>query len=362
MKVLVAIVLSALALTLNLRAQNVFISEFMPSNERILADEDGQFPDWIEIQNGGTAPVNLQGWFPHGQRERVEEVGVPIGHVAAERISRGVRVGQEPHERHHASAHEFSVECGRRIPRAREARRHEHRQRIRRLPEHQRRFSFGIAQKLTTTALLANSVPQILVPTSARSLAANWNQLAYTPGQHTGQMELATRRRVRHQSDSRGTPVNVAPAATAVQSTTYNGSTYPASLAINNILTHFSHTATTDSSAFWQVTLTNEMAILRSSSFNRGGVAADGVCGTSRSNVPHRTLRLSHQLDFSLLNPENRSSTARLSSATTSSPSRAARFFGAPSVIHRKRRPGQFRRRHRHHRDDQNVLALGEWW
>ncbi len=39
------------------------ISEFLASNTRILADEDGEFSDWIEIHNPGTNTINLDGWF-----------------------------------------------------------------------------------------------------------------------------------------------------------------------------------------------------------------------------------------------------------------------------------------------------------
>ena len=38
------------------------ISEFMASNETTLADEDGDFPDWIEIFNPTDEPVNLAGY------------------------------------------------------------------------------------------------------------------------------------------------------------------------------------------------------------------------------------------------------------------------------------------------------------
>src|SRR6185503_17963302 len=44
-------------------AQNVSISEFLASNTSGLKDEDGEFSDWIEIFNGGTTTVNLNGWF-----------------------------------------------------------------------------------------------------------------------------------------------------------------------------------------------------------------------------------------------------------------------------------------------------------
>ena len=39
------------------------LSEIMASNDSVLADEDGEFPDWIEIQNVGTTAGNLEGWF-----------------------------------------------------------------------------------------------------------------------------------------------------------------------------------------------------------------------------------------------------------------------------------------------------------
>ncbi len=40
----------------------VIISEFMADNKKTLADEDGQFPDWIELYNTNAATVNLSGW------------------------------------------------------------------------------------------------------------------------------------------------------------------------------------------------------------------------------------------------------------------------------------------------------------
>src|SRR3954471_22179133 len=44
-------------------AQNdVLITEFMAANGKTLADEDGDFPDWIEIYNAGTNTVNLLNW------------------------------------------------------------------------------------------------------------------------------------------------------------------------------------------------------------------------------------------------------------------------------------------------------------
>ncbi|MBM48861.1 MAG: hypothetical protein CMP27_03375 [Roseibacillus sp.] len=39
------------------------ITEFLADNESGLADEDGDFSDWIEIHNPDPTPVNLNGWF-----------------------------------------------------------------------------------------------------------------------------------------------------------------------------------------------------------------------------------------------------------------------------------------------------------
>ncbi len=53
-----------LAITFNIHAQNdsIFINEIMLSNSITLADEDDDYPDWIEIYNAKTSPVNLEGF------------------------------------------------------------------------------------------------------------------------------------------------------------------------------------------------------------------------------------------------------------------------------------------------------------
>jgi hypothetical protein len=51
-----------LALSGSVSAQ-VIISEIMANNTKTLADQDGDYSDWIEIQNTGASEVNLGGWF-----------------------------------------------------------------------------------------------------------------------------------------------------------------------------------------------------------------------------------------------------------------------------------------------------------
>ena len=58
------LVLVALLTTGRLQADdNVIITEFMASNTRTLADENGDYSDWIELYNAGTNAVNLGGWY-----------------------------------------------------------------------------------------------------------------------------------------------------------------------------------------------------------------------------------------------------------------------------------------------------------
>ena len=43
--------------------QGLTITEFMSQNRSILQDQDGDYPDWIEIYNATSDEVSLDGWF-----------------------------------------------------------------------------------------------------------------------------------------------------------------------------------------------------------------------------------------------------------------------------------------------------------
>ncbi len=63
------------------RAQPV-LSEFMAANATTLADEDGSYSDWIEIQNLGTNSVNLGGWFLTDSAANLEKWQFPSTNLA----------------------------------------------------------------------------------------------------------------------------------------------------------------------------------------------------------------------------------------------------------------------------------------
>src|SRR5688572_17275451 len=44
-------------------AAEPIISEFMPDNARIKADEDGEFADWLEIHNPNATSIDLAGYY-----------------------------------------------------------------------------------------------------------------------------------------------------------------------------------------------------------------------------------------------------------------------------------------------------------
>ncbi len=59
-----------------------FISEFMAANSSSLADVDGEFSDWIEIQNPSATAVSLNGWYltdnaANPTRWRIPNVSIP---------------------------------------------------------------------------------------------------------------------------------------------------------------------------------------------------------------------------------------------------------------------------------------------
>lgn len=63
-------------------AQNVYLSEFLASNDSILADEDGEFSDWVELYNDESTPVSLDGWYLTDSASNLRKWRIPAVTIA----------------------------------------------------------------------------------------------------------------------------------------------------------------------------------------------------------------------------------------------------------------------------------------
>ncbi len=62
---------------------SVRINEILALNETILADEDGDYSDWIELYNSGPNPVDLTGWFLTDDAEDPQKWSIPGMKIAS---------------------------------------------------------------------------------------------------------------------------------------------------------------------------------------------------------------------------------------------------------------------------------------
>jgi hypothetical protein len=301
LSITVALALGLSAIVLPTHATEPIITEFMPDNERVLADEDGQFADWIEIHNPDVAPFDLGGYFLTDDPLLLTKWSFPAvtfpagGYLVV--FASGKNRTNDP-ARLHTS---FDLNAGggflalvrpdgTTIVSAYN------------YPPVKEDVAYGIAQNQLIASLLENSVPRILIPTNAAELSAQWPQPAFLPGANwlTGAAPPAVGFDTNVPS---GIPANVARTGTAVQSTTL--STFGAPLAINGNLGDFTHTVSTDTNAFWQVTLTNEVAIHSVILNNR-----TSCCGSRLRDITIEILSTNAtgtvtNYTSALLNPEN---------------------------------------------------------
>jgi hypothetical protein len=53
------------------------ISEFMASNDTTIADQDGDYADWLELYNPGPDPANLNGWYLTNKSTKLTKWQIP---------------------------------------------------------------------------------------------------------------------------------------------------------------------------------------------------------------------------------------------------------------------------------------------
>jgi len=296
-----AVLTGSLLVITQLRAAEPVITEIMPANDRTLADEDGQFPDWIEINNPGATPLDLGGYFLTDNsleptKWMFPPVTIPPGgflvvfasgknrtsNPARLHTSFGLNAGGgyvalvKPDGTSVVSAITY--------------------------PSIKEDVAFGTARSVTTTSLLANSIPRVLVPTSAADLPTDWNQQTFSPGVEwlTGAAPPAVGFDTNRTASA---PVNVARSGAAAQSTV--NSTFSANLALNGNFGDFTHTLGTDTSPFWQVTLTNEMAIFSVVLHNRTSCCGSRLRDITIEIISTNTGVRVTNYTSALLNPEN---------------------------------------------------------
>ena len=340
-------------------AADPFIAEFVPDNAGVATDEDGQYADLIEIQNPNATPFNLAGYYLTDTPLLLTKwVFPPVtlpgnGFLVVFASGKG-RTADTNHLHTNFQLNKdggylaLVKPDGSNIVNA-----------FANYPAVKEDVAFGIAQKLTVTQPLIGTIPRVLVPTNVPGLPADWNQLSYMPDA-SWTNGIAPPAIGFDTNQTGGLPVNVAPSGTAVQSTTYNGTTYPANLALNGLLSDFTHTASTDNNAFWQVTLTNEMSIYEVVIFNRGG----GCCQWRLRDITVEivTTNLAGSVTnwiSPLLNPENVLNgpgylTNNLVTLT------GGPVLGRTIIIHRKPDPDNSGAGTGTAADDQNVLSMGE--
>lgn len=281
------------------------LSEFMPANTRTLADEDGDFPDWIEVSNPGGPAIDLAGWtltddpstparwvFPH--------LMLPADGYLVVFASGKDRRSDPSHL--HAN---FRLDAGggylalfppgSTTPATAFAP----------YPRLRGDVAFGIAERRTLLQLAADVAPRILVPGSAAALPADWNQPDFTPGADwlTGQAPAAIGFDANPGAGG-GALTNLArtgnPAPKATQSSTLAG--FVASLGIDGDTGNFTHTLGTDTQAAWTLDLGRTALIQSVTLHNR-----DDCCGSRLRDVTVEVLAADQSVTYAspLLNPRN---------------------------------------------------------
>ncbi|MCX8157985.1 MAG: lamin tail domain-containing protein [Verrucomicrobiae bacterium] len=299
--VVIGAVCYVLVTTAQPAAPSLEISEFMASNNRVLADEDGDFPDWIEVHNLTTNAVSLGGYYltddpAHLRKWAFPEMVLPAdGYLLVFASGKNRR---NPAARLHANF-ELAAEGEFLALTDGQAVVHGF---VPTYPPQSEDISYGIARRVMVASLLDRSVPQILIPASAGQWDNRWAMPDFVPSGlwFTGAVPAAVGYDTNKGS---GVAANVALSGTASQSTTL--SSYSASLAINGSTSDFTHTTSADSAPFWQVTLTNHFAISRVILYNRSS-----CCQSRLRDI--RVLILSTNVSgivtnwqSPLLNPEN---------------------------------------------------------
>lgn len=62
-----------------LAQSNIVINELMASNDSTVADNTGEYDDWIELYNNSNITVDLSGWYITDKADNLDKYDIPIG-------------------------------------------------------------------------------------------------------------------------------------------------------------------------------------------------------------------------------------------------------------------------------------------
>lgn len=276
------------------------ISEFMAENQTVLADQDGEFSDWIELYNPDGAAVSLKGWSLTDDSARVKrwvfpDVTIPPGGrlvvFASGKNYTNTTAGKSLHTDFRLNAEgEYLALLG---PDGKTI----VQEFAPKYPKQYADMSFGIPPKGVSRDLLEGGVLTYKVPADSLDLEKEWMSPAFAPGLNWFPGKGLG---VGHDSSfGGGDGGNLATAGSATQSS----SIFPPNLAIDGDLGTFTHTDSADNASTWTLDLGREYDVAKVVLQNRRDcclsrlrditvslLAADG------STVRFRS---------SLLNPEN---------------------------------------------------------
>ena len=276
------------------------ISEFMADNDETIADEDGDFSDWLEIHNPDGTLYDLSGCYLTDNPELLTQwqfpanTGIEAGDflvVFASDKNRST-TGSELH-----TNFKLGTSAGNYIALV--------------APDgttilsdytytaQEEDISFGVSEQIVPIPLLETSAPNILVPQNAGELPADWHSTSFQPGASWTNGTAATA--VGYDTSAAPAPLrNIAESGVATQSTSISAG--PADRGIDGNTGNFSHTASSDSNAWWEVTFSADEEIHKVVLHNR-----DSCCQVRFRDLTIEIRNASGSVlsTSPLLNPEN---------------------------------------------------------
>ncbi len=281
-------------------AADVVISEFMAVNQETIADEDGDFSDWLELANVGVGSVNLDGWYLTDNASSLRKwacPGVTLGAGEYLLIFASGKDRTDPAGELHTNfrlaasgeylavimpdgitvAHEFEPEY----------------------PQQYEDFSYGFARKVSRL-ITEGAATRTWVPTNGTA-GLSWT----VPGFNDALWDTGPTGVGYDVDGGGGAPPgeaeNVAPGGIAIQSS--ECFSCPAQIAIDGDYGNFTHTCSDDPGAWWQLDLQGTFFIDTIVLHNRMS-----CCGSRLRDITVSILDeegTTTVFESELLNPEN---------------------------------------------------------